>query len=63
MSELEPGIYRGMAAGCFGLFRLTRSGQWLFSMPVEGADWRRAMAEPHPDLLVLIAPDTEEGKR
>lgn len=63
MSEhLKPGIYRGQSAGCFGLWRLTPRGEWLYSIPVCGYQWRRtSLPLDELDGLVPIALDTDTG--
>lgn len=48
---MTEALYRGQSALGFGLWRLNEYGHWVFSMPVEGATWRRVEA---PDLARLV---------
>jgi len=55
---LKPGIYRGGSPAEFGLWRLTASGIWLFSMPVADATWKRAADQNPGDKLILLVDET-----
>lgn len=60
-TELEPGIYRGRSAGCFGLWRVRSDGGLLFSVPVDGEKWHPAapLIPAERALLVPVALDGE----
>lgn len=54
LERFEPGLYRGGSDPIFGIWRLTNSGIWLFSVPVEGNAWRRAGDQTGNKLTPLL---------
>lgn len=50
---MSEALYRGQSPFGFGLWRRDDRGRWTFSMPVEGATWRRVEAPDIADLVQL----------